>query len=164
MRTRPLRGPSFGRTADRGINRGFGRRWSAGFGARFGVALGMLWCASALAHHGTSEYEMNEEISLTGTVAEWTFQNPHSWLRLDVAGPDGAVTEWSIESAPPNYMARQGWSAQSLARGEEVTVLISPLRDRNEPNRGILLEILAADGDELIVRPPGRFGRPALSD
>jgi hypothetical protein len=103
---------------------------------------------------------MTEEISLTGTVKAWTFQNPHTWLRLDVTGPDGEVTEWSIESAPPAYVSRQGWSAESLQRGEEVTILISPLRNENEPNRGILLEIDPANGETLVVRPRGRFGRP----
>lgn len=134
--------------------------------ARFtaGAAAVALFCAAAaFAHHGTSEYDMTEEISLTGTVTEWTFENPHSWLRLDVAGPDGEPVEWSIESAPPNYMARQGWSADSLERGEEVTILISPLRNEREPHRGILLEIDPAGGDALIVRPPGRFGRPAAA-
>lgn len=127
-----------------------------------GLGLGALLCAqTALTHHGTSEYVMTQEVSLTGTVKEWAFQNPHSWLWLDVTGADGDIAEWSIESAPPNYMARQGWSAQSLARGDEVTVLISPLRNQNEPNRGILLEIDPARGDKLIVRPRGRFGRPA---
>jgi hypothetical protein len=121
----------------------------------------LLFAATAFPHHGTSEYVMTEEISLTGTVKEWSFQNPHTWLRLDVTAPDGEVTEWSIESAPLNYMTRQGWSAESLERGEEVTILISPLRNENEPNRGILLEIDPADGEALIVRPPGRFGRPA---
>lgn len=126
------------------------------------LGLGLLSCAAtAFAHHGTSEYVMTEEIRLTGTVTEWTFGNPHTWLRLDVTGPDGETTEWSIESAPPNYMAGQGWSDTSLEHGEEVTILISPLRDEDEPNRGILLEIDPANGEELIVRPRGRFGRPA---
>lgn len=104
---------------------------------------------------------MTEEIALTGTVTEWAFRQPHTWLRLDVTGPDGGVTNWSIESAPPNYMAGQGWSAASLEPGEQVTILISPLRNEAEPNRGILLEIDPADGEELIVRPRGSFGRPA---
>jgi hypothetical protein len=130
-----------------------------------GLGLSLLGCAgTAFAHHGTAEYIMTEEISLTGTVNEWTFENPHSWLRLDVRAPDGEVTAWSIESAPPNYMARQGWSAESLERGEEVTILISPLRNEDEPHRGILLEIDPGDGEALIVRPPGRFGRPAKAD
>lgn len=116
------------------------------------------------AHHGTSEYVMTEEISLTGNVVEWTFGNPHTWLMLDVAVEDGARVRWSIESAPPNYMTGQGWSASSLEAGEEVTVLVSPLRDADEPHRAILLEIDPADGEGLIVRPRGRFGRPAEID
>lgn len=134
-------------------------------GCKAGLGFGLLWCAAAAsAHHGTAEYRMTEEIALTGTVTAWTFSNPHSWLRLDVTAPDGTVTEWSIESAPPSYMARQGWSAESLDRGEEVTILISPMRNANEPNRGILLEIAPADGESLIVRPRGRFGRPAATE
>lgn len=129
----------------------------------FGLSL-LLGAATAFPHHGTSEYVMTEEVLLTGIVKEWTFRNPHTWLRLEVAAPGGEVTEWSIESAPPNYMARRGWSAESLERGEEVTILISPLRNRNEPNRGILLEIDPANGEKLIVRPPGQFGRPATRD
>jgi hypothetical protein len=114
--------------------------------------------ASALAHHGTSLYEMNKEISLTGTVKAWTFENPHSWLWLNAALP-GAVEEWSIESAPPSYLARQGWSASTLKAGEKITILISPLR--GEVRRGILLEVKRANGEALIVRPRGAFGRPA---
>jgi hypothetical protein len=129
----------------------------------FGLSL-LLCAATALPHHGTSGYVMTEEVLLTGTVKEWTFRNPHTWLRLDVTSTSGEVTEWSIESAPPNYMARRGWSAKSLERGEEVTILISPLRKKNEPNRGILLEIDPAKGEKLIVRPPGQFGRPTTTD
>lgn len=128
----------------------------------FGIGAWLLFASGgALAHHGTSQYVMTEEIRLTGTVAEWTFESPHSWLRLQVTEPDGAVGEWSIESAPPGYMAAQGWSGASLERGERVTVLVSPLRDDAEPRRGILLEIDPADAEALVVRPRGRFGRPA---
>jgi hypothetical protein len=138
-------------------------RTTAPYVLGLGLSL-LLYAATAVPHHGTSAYDMTEEISLTGTVKEWRFQNPHTWLWLDVAGPDGEVTEWSIESAPPNYMARQGWSAESLERGEEVTILISPLRNEDEPNSGILLEIDPANGEALIVRPLGQFGRPATAE
>jgi hypothetical protein len=130
----------------------------------FALVIGLSCAATAFAHHGTSEYDMTEEIALTGTVKEWSFGNPHTWLRLEVPAPNGDVPEWSIESAPPSYMARQGWSAESLEPGEEVTILISPLRNENEPHRGILLEIDPANGEKLIVRPPGRFGRPAETE
>ncbi len=110
-------------------------------------------------HHGTSTYEMTTEIELKGTVKEWTFGNPHSWLWLTVAEPQKPLVEWSIESAPPNYLSQQGWSASTLKAGETLTALISPLK--GEPRRGILLEVKRASGETLIVRPRGSFGRPA---
>lgn len=114
---------------------------------------------SAAAHHGTSTYDMNTEISLTGTVKEWTFGNPHTWLWLTINTPQKSSEEWSIESAPPTYLTGQGWSVSTLKAGEQLTVLISPLR--SEPKRGILLEVRRSNGETLIVRPRGSFGRPA---
>ena len=109
----------------------------------------------AVGHHGTSTYDMEKEIQLTGTVKEWTFSNPHSWLWLK------APEEWSIESAPPSYLSPRGWSASTLKAGETLTVLVSPLK--GEPRRGILLEVKRASGEVLIVRPRGSFGRPAAT-
>ena len=114
---------------------------------------------SLYAHHGTSTYDMNTEMSLTGTVKSWTFGNPHTWLWLNVTRAPGKTEEWSIESAPPTYLTGQGWSAATLRAGEELTVLMSPLK--SEPLRGILLEVKRSDGSILIVRPRGSFGRPA---
>jgi hypothetical protein len=111
------------------------------------------------AHHGTSQYDMTKEVSLTGTVKEWAFGNPHSWLWLNVSPAQGGIEEWSIESAPPNYLARQGWSAATLNADDKLTVLISPLK--GETRRGILLEVKRSNGQTLIVRPRGSFGRPA---
>jgi hypothetical protein len=102
---------------------------------------------------------MGTELRLTGTVKEWTFENPHSWLWLLVTSPKGTVEEWSIESAPPTYLARQGWSASTLKAGDKLVVLVSPLK--REAKRGILLEVQRSSGETLIVRPRGSFGRPA---
>jgi hypothetical protein len=127
------------------------------------VAFVGLWllavAGSSAAHHGTSLYDMNTEISLTGTVKEWTFGNPHTWLWLYVTPPKGNIEEWSIESAPPNYLSRQGWSASTLKAGEKITILVSPLK--REPRHGILLEVKRSNGETLVVRPRGSFGRPA---
>ena len=123
------------------------------FGALFTL------CQRSDGHHGTSTYDMTREIQLTGTVKEWTFGNPHTWLWLTVAAPQQTAIEWSIESAPPNYLLQQGWSATTLKAGETLTVLVSPLK--TEPRRAILLEVKRASGETLIVRPRGAFGRPA---
>ncbi|HZI50297.1 MAG TPA: DUF6152 family protein [Terriglobia bacterium] len=119
----------------------------------------LMGAATSAAHHGTSTYDMNTEVSLTGTVKEWTFGNPHTWLWLTVVSAQKPTEEWSIESAPPTYLTGQGWSASTLKAGETLTALVSPLK--TEPRRGILLEVKRSNGETLMVRPRGSFGRPA---
>jgi hypothetical protein len=90
------------------------------------VALGMLagLCGiPAWAHHSfAAEYDSNQAITLKGTVVEMEWVNPHSWLHIDVKGPDGTVVSWTCETAPPNMLYRQGWRRTSLKKGDEVTV------------------------------------------
>lgn len=116
-------------------------------------------CGAAFGHHGTGLYDMGTEIRLKGTVKEWSFGSPHTWLWFTASDSAGVVAEWSIESAPPRYLSRQGWSESTLKPGEELTVLISP--ERRRPNHGILLEVTRSEGTVLVVRSPGSFGRPA---
>jgi hypothetical protein len=126
---------------------------------RLKLILACLLTAAAplTAHHGTSLYDMEKEIVLTGTVTEWSWRNPHTWLTLQVPAPQGGVEEWSIESAPPAYMARQGWSATTFKSGEKIAITISLLKAG--PKAGILLEAARDNGEILIVRPRGSFGR-----
>jgi hypothetical protein len=94
-------------------------------------------------------YDMTTEISLNGTVTDWTFESPYSWLWLNVQLPQGVRAEWSIESAAPIYLARQGWSESTLKPDENITVVISPLKHASK--RGILLEVKRSNGEDLIV-------------
>jgi Family of unknown function (DUF6152) len=111
------------------------------------------------AHHGTSLYAMDKEIVLTGTIKEWSWRSPHTWLYLRVPGVGGQLDEWSLESAPPAYLARQGWSETTLTAGEKVSATICLLRMPDGSKTGILLEVAREHGEVLVVRPPGSFGR-----
>jgi hypothetical protein len=111
------------------------------------------------AHHGTSLYAMDKEIVLTGAIKEWRWLSPHTWLDLTVTTANGRIEEWNLESAPPGYLARQGWSETTLAPGEKVSVTICLLKAPEGSKAGILLEVARASGEVLIVRPPGSFGR-----
>ena len=55
---------------------------------------------------------------LTGTIKEWSWHNPHTWLYLRVPALTVSWTSRSLESAPPAYLARQGWSETTLTAGE----------------------------------------------
>jgi len=75
------------------------------------------------AHHSfAAEYDANKPVVLKGKVTKVDWVNPHSWVHIDVTGPDGKVTNWSCETAPPNILYRQGWRPNSLKEGDEVTI------------------------------------------
>ena len=100
--------------------------------ARMFVMLLAALPATAAAHHGIINFDMNREIDIAGVVSRFTFVNPHSWLHVDVTGADGRVTEWRCELRGATVLRRSGWSADMFARGTRVRITGAP--DRFEPN------------------------------
>jgi hypothetical protein len=75
------------------------------------------------AHHSfAAEYAADQPLVIKGAVNRVDWVNPHSWIYVDVTAPDGKVTTWKCETAPPNGLFRRGWTKSSLKKGEMVTV------------------------------------------
>lgn len=126
----------------------------------FGLAAAMLIATQAWAHHSGAPYDTDKRIEVSGIVEEWSWQNPHAWLRLTARDAAGHDVTWNIEATSPNILMRQGWRRSTLEPGDSVTVLISPLRD-GAPG-GSLLGARLADGTELGA-PPGSGGSGSLT-
>ena len=92
-------------------------------------ASGLLFCAPALAHHAFAMFDANRELTLDGTVKEFQWTNPHTWVQLLVKDSGGKEVEWSIEGASPNNLARFGWTRNSLKSGDHVLAVVHPLKD-----------------------------------
>jgi hypothetical protein len=89
----------------------------------------LLTSAVATAHHSVAMFERSVEKVITGTVARWQFNSPHSWLYLNVKNPDGTETLWSFEgSAPPSLLPR-GVTGSSFEPGSTVTISYCPMKD-----------------------------------
>ena len=101
----------------------------------------------AAAHHSNSAYQVDQIITLEGTVKEWRWMNPHTWLYLTVQGADGKAQEWAVEGRPPGILGRAGWSSTILVPGEKVTVHASPAK--NGDPEGIIARVTKADGTVL---------------
>ena len=87
------------------------------------VAIG-LFCVAApvLAHHSVAaEFDTSKPISITGTVKQVDWMNPHIYTHIEVK-ENGKVTIYKIEGGPPNSLYRQGWRKDSLKIGETVSV------------------------------------------
>jgi hypothetical protein len=71
-------------------------------------ALALGAAATAVAHHSFTEFDRETEIVTTGTVVRWEFNNPHSWLRVNIANDDGTATLWSFEGSGPTSLIQRG--------------------------------------------------------
>jgi len=127
--------------------------------ARFALLLAsaVLWTAGpALAHHSFAMFERDKEVTLTGTVREFQWTNPHAFIEMDVADPKGAAEKWSVEMNSPNNLTRQGWKSSMLKTGDKVSVTLNPLRDGKKG--GLFVAITLADGK--VIKDPTNRQRP----
>jgi hypothetical protein len=85
--------------------------------------LAALAAGPALAHHAFSaEFDGKSPVLLRGKVTKVEWINPHAWIHLEAAGPDGAVREWMVEGGAPNTLLRAGVDKNSLKVGSEIIV------------------------------------------
>jgi hypothetical protein len=83
---------------------------------------------AALAHHSFAVFDIQHPLELQGTVQQFKFTSPHTFIILEVKTPDGTIMVWHLEGASPNLMVRNGWSSQSLKTGDQIKLSIDPLR------------------------------------
>ena len=83
----------------------------------------------ALAHHSFAMLDATKTVEMTGTVKEFQWTNPHSWLQVVVTDETGKDVEWSLEMGSPGALARSGWRPRTVAPGDAVTVTLHPLKD-----------------------------------
>lgn len=93
----------------------------------FFLALGLA--APAQAHHSGSMFDRRQPKTLTGTVREFEWTNPHCYIQLAVLTDKGEMQEWSLEMGAPLHIYANGWRPTTLKPGDKVTVTIFPLRD-----------------------------------
>ena len=117
--------------------------------------LAMLAPLSASAHHSDAMFDSQKQIVLNGTVREFQYTNPHSWIQLVVAAEAGNTVEWSIETAAPVVLLRAGIKPTALRPGDKITLRAHPLKD-GRPG-GSLVDIKKADGTTLSLRGPGNY-------
>jgi len=96
-----------------------------------GVVLLMV-SGPVFAHHGGTQYDTKHPVTLTGTVSEFMFTNPHVQIHFDVTGENGSVDKWIAETASPQRLFGYGWNAKTLKAGDKITVTGAPLKDGNK--------------------------------
>ena len=96
----------------------------------------LLTTSVALAHHSFAMFDRSIEKVATGTVVRWTFNNPHSWLYMNVKDKDGKETLWGFEGSSPTSLLTKGINGMTFEPGKTITVLYCPLKD-GRPGGGL---------------------------
>jgi hypothetical protein len=129
--------------------------------ARRGALLAMatLWAigGTAFAHHSFAMFDRDKEVTLTGTVREFQWTNPHAFIEVDVSDRKGNPEKWAVEMNSPNNLTRQGWKSGMLKMGDKVSVTLNPLRDGKKG--GLFVAITLADG-KVMKDPTNRQRTP----
>ena len=101
------------------------------------VLITVLLTASLVsAHHSFAMFDRTIEKVATGKVVRWTFNNPHSWLYINVTNKDGSETLWGFEGSSPTQLLQRGINGFTFEPGSTVTVQFCPLKD-GRPGGGI---------------------------
>ena len=103
------------------------------------------------AHHSTIAYDRTKTLTMSGSVKEWHFTNPHSWLYVvTVDETTNQEVVWKFESGSVSRLARIGWRFDTFKPGDKVVVTFSP--SKHEPTEGAIIEVKFA-GDNSITEP-----------
>ena len=119
------------------------------------VALAAGAAGAATAHHSFAMYDATKLVTITGTVKEFQWTNPHAilWVYADSPKP-GAGDLWSFElSTSPGPLTRLGWTKHSLNPGDKVTVEMNPLHD-GQHGGSLKKATLLATGQVLTTSTP----------
>ncbi len=112
------------------------------------------------AHHGASRWDVDAWGTITGTVKQFDWQNPHPLLLLDVKNDKGDVETWAVEFHPPNVMSRGvGWNHSTFKPGDQLTIYGHPEKKSVPMVNGMKslrpVKVTMPGGQVVTVDPPG---------
>jgi hypothetical protein len=115
-----------------------------------GAAALLVFASPTLAHHSTAMFDSKREVTLVGAVTEYQWTNPHVFIELD-GRERGSKAHYSVEGGATRTMEKFGWKARTLKPGDQVTLVIKPMR--NGTNGGLLVKAVFPDGRTLDYDP-----------
>jgi hypothetical protein len=145
----------------------YGSKYERIFGMKIIVALvigATLLCARPVfAHHSMAMFDRDKLVELDGTVKDFQWTNPHSWLDIVVPDEKGGEVVWGVELQSLNVLGHLGWKPSTLKPGDKIKVTVHPLKN-GDPG-GMLGEITLADGKVLSGGGGGQGGAagPAIN-
>jgi len=76
------------------------------------------------AHHGTGTYDSSKSVTLTGTVTEFSWTNPHVSLFFEMKDASGKAVNWAIEINSPCVLSQAGWTKRTFKTGDQIKITV----------------------------------------
>ena len=113
-------------------------------GLGLGVAALAVSATAALAHHSFAMFDSDKTLTMVGTVKEFEWVNPHSWMHITIQDATGKSSDYSFEMGSPGQLGSRGMKADSVRPGDKVTIRFHPLKDGS--HGGQYMSVTMADG------------------
>jgi DNA/RNA endonuclease YhcR with UshA esterase domain len=111
------------------------------------VAIAMLAGGQAYAHHSfAATYFVDQEVSVTGTLTQFMYRNPHSFVKVEVTDKTGQIQTWSVEWGGGAQLTQEHVTRDTLRPGDQVTVTGNPGRDPSEHRMRLHKIVRLSDG------------------
>ena len=112
------------------------------------VAVLLSGSSSIFGHHGNSDYDLKNQVTLRVTVTDFLFINPHSFIKFTAQNDQGNTDEWQGELPSPGLLARRaGWTKDTVKPGDQITVIGSPAKNGSHTMQ--IKKIVLANGQEM---------------
>jgi len=119
------------------------------------LVIALFMAGSAWAHHNAAGIDRTKTVTVEGTVKQFKWANPHSWVELEVPDKKGGIEIWNAEMTAPSGLVRAGWKKTTLNAGDKVKVVVNPMA--NGTPGGLFVSITLPTGQVLTQQAP----RPA---
>ena len=114
--------------------------------------IALCTAGSAWAHHNAAGIDRTKTVTVEGTVKEFKWANPHSWVEIAVPDKKGGIELWNAEMTSPSILVKAGWKKTSLAAGDKVKLVVNPMA--NGAPGGLFVSITLPSGQQLTQQAP----------
>jgi Family of unknown function (DUF6152) len=116
------------------------------------LAIALCMAGSAWAHHNAAGIDREKTVTVEGTVKQFKWANPHSWVEIEVPDQKGGVEIWNAEMTSPSILVKAGWKKTTLTAGDKVKLVVNPMIS-GKPG-GLFVSMTLPNGQVLTQRAP----------
>jgi hypothetical protein len=90
----------------------------------------VVMTTAAQAHHSFAMFDREKIITVSGTLKEFEWTNPHCWLHVNVVDTNsGKTLDWAFEMGSIGQVTQQGWKMDTVKPGDKITIEAHPMKD-----------------------------------